>query len=243
MKIAICDDTQSDLDNLQSIINEYFKQHNINIDIESYTDPEKLINKVKFFSINEYDFYILDVIMQQNGIDVAAKIRELEKNTPIIFATSSKEYAVDAFRVRAFDYILKPLDKNQVFECLKRVIEHLNRKPKSVISIKTIDHELVFIDIKNITFVESNERRMSIHLVNKDVVVTTSIRTKFLDSIPFDYENFNFLCCHNSFIVNMNCIKAINDTSFVLKNNDIVPISKRMFTNVKDKYIKYLLGE
>ncbi len=243
MRIAICDDTQCDLDNLQAIINNFSKQNNIKIDVEAYNNPEKLINKIKYFSKNEYDFYILDVVMQLNGIDVASTIREYEKETPIIFATSSKEYAVDAFRVRAFDYILKPLDKNQVFECLQRVTEYINKTPKSICSIKTMDHALITLDIKNITYIESNDRRMFIHLFNKEVVTSTSLRTKFLDSIPFNFEDFNFICCHNSFIVNMNYIKAINDTSFILKNNEVVPISKRMFTKVKDKYIKYLLGE
>ena len=243
MKIAICDDTKLDLENLTAIIQEYAKLNNVQITIESYNDPEKLLNKVRYFSANEYDGFVLDVVMQKNGIDVAAKLRESEKDIPIIFATSSKEFALDAFRVRAFDYILKPLDRNQVYECLERLVEHVKKTPKNICSIKTLEHTLITIDIKTITYIESNDRRMFIHLNNKEIITSTSLRTKFLESVPFDYEHYNFICCHNSFLVNMNYIRAINDDSFLLKNNEKVPISKRMFTQVKDKYIKYLLGE
>ena len=62
-------------------------------------------------------------------------------------------------------------------------------------------------------------------------------------AIPFDYENSNFINCHASYVVNMNDIKAITDKSFTTKSGEQIPISKSMFSQVKKRYIQYLVGE
>ena len=73
-------------------------------------------------------------------------------------------------------------------------------------------------------------------------------------SSPFSLENvqkknthtghcLSFLLCHNSFIVNMNKIKGIKDLEFIMENDELVPISKRMLKEVKEQYINYLVGD
>ena len=78
---------------------------------------------------------------------------------------------------------------------------------------------------------------------NGDVITSTTLHSKFLDSIPFDYEKYGFLNCHASYVVNMNYIKAITDKSFSLKNDEKIPISKSMLPTVKKTYINYLVGD
>ena len=85
---------------------------------------------------------------------------------------------------------------------------------------------------------------MIIHLANNTEIVTTSLRSKFLDSIPFDYEKYDFVNCHSSFLVNLNYVKAIkNDSSFILKTGQAIPISKRLNQTVRNKYANYLVGD
>ncbi len=243
MKIAICDDTSYDLKNLEAVINEYSKVQNIPFELDSYNDPNILVNRISYFDSNEYSLLFLDICMHENGIKIAEKIRKYNTSCFIVFVTSSKDYAVDAFKVRAYDYILKPFDKNEIFSVLDKILETINNAPKTNFKLKTIDHNIVNVDIKNVAYIESSDRRMVFHLMDKSVLTTTSLRAKFIDSIPFEYEKFNFILSHTSYIVNMNAIKLINDYEFLLKNGDSVPVSKRLFTTVKDKYIKYLIGE
>ena len=73
--------------------------------------------------------------------------------------------------------------------------------------------------------------------------LTTSIRGKFLEEIPFDIETYNFINCHTSFVVNMSQIKSITDHSFIMKNGHHIPIAKRIEKQVVETYTKYLLGE
>ena len=112
-----------------------------------------------------------------------------------------------------------------------------------VCKIKTNDYNITTVNVRDITYIESMNRRITFHLRNGKGITSTTLHSKFLESIPFDYEKCNFINCHASFIVNMNYIKAINEKAFVLKDETIIPISKTSYQEVKKAYIKFLLGE
>ena len=65
------------------------------------------------------------------------------------------------------------------------------------------------------------------HMIDGTSHLTTSIRGKFLEEIPFKIEDYNFINCHSSFVINMNQIKSITDHSFIMKNGHNIPIAKR----------------
>ena len=242
MRILICDDTQSDLDVTYKYVTEYYKKKNINVKIDCFTDCNIVLNLLNFIEDNQYDLYFLDVVMQHNGIYVASEIIKKVPNASIIFTTTSKEYAIDAFKVQAFDYILKPLDKAEFYDSIDRIMKKLNIK-KNTWSFKTNDLTLISNNLEEIRYIESTNRRIDVHLCNDKIITSTTIRTKFLETIPFNLSENSFLLCHNSFIVNMNKIKGIKDVEFIMDNGEIVPISKRMLKEVKEQYINYLVGD
>ena len=178
-----------------------------------------------------------------NGVDIAAIIKRYCPEAIIVFTTTSRDFAIDAFSVRAFDYLLKPLDQSKVFECLKLMLNSLSSTPKTMVQIKTKDHSIAAIEIKDISYIESLNRRLLFHKKDGNFIETTSLRTKFLESIPFDYQKYNFVTCHVSFVVNLNYIKSITDKYIILKDNTNIPISKAMYQDVKKQYIKFLVGD
>ena len=202
----------------------------------------RILNLLNFIEDNQYDLYFLDVVMQHNGIYVASEIIKKVPNASIIFTTTSKEFAIDAFKVQAFDYILKPLDKTEFYDSIDRIMKKLNIK-KNTWSFKTNDLTLISINLEEIRYIESTNRRIDVHLCNDEIITSTTIRTKFLETIPFNLTENSFLLCHNSFIVNMNKIKGIKDVEFIMDNGETVPISKRMLKEVKEQYINYLVGD
>lgn len=242
MKFTICDDTPSDLLVMENVINQYAKINNISIDIEKHSNPDSLLKRV-MFSPDDYRIFFLDIVMQSSGIELASKIRKYREDAIIVFATSSREFAIDAFGVRAYDYILKPLNKQQVFKCIERLIKDIKATPTMVCKIKTNDYNITTINVKDITYIESMNRRITFHLRNGKEITSTTLHSKFLESIPFDYEKCNFKNCHASYIVNFNYVKSINDKSFIMKNDDVIPISKSLLTAVKRAYINYLAGD
>ena len=76
MKFTICDDTASDLSNLESILKSYANTNNCSIEIEKNNNPETLLKRVEF-NPEEYKVLFLDIVMQQNGNTTAKMINEL----------------------------------------------------------------------------------------------------------------------------------------------------------------------
>lgn len=244
MRIVICDDNPNELENSKKAINEYFSKLNISCEVMTFEDPNTLLSL--FFNLKEdfeIDAFFLDVIMQINGINVAKTIKEKRPDALVVFTTTSTEFALDAFSVKAFNYLMKPLNKTLLHSVLDDILLLKRDKLNNRISIKTADLNIINIEINSIKYIESINRRMIFYLNDGREITSLSLRGKFLDSVPFDYKSYNFLNCHSAFIVNMNYISEIQNTAFVLKDGTEVPIAIRYFKTCKKAYIDYLLGE
>lgn len=243
MRIAICDDSLLELENTKKLVSSYYQKIQVNVEISCFDNPANLIKLINLPNNTGFDIYFLDVIMQINGIETARKIREVSHDAVIIFTTTSSEFAVDAFTVKAYHYLIKPIAEEQMNAVLDDLSINFNYRTKNTFNFKTQTLNILSIEINEVCFIESIDRRIVIHLITGESITSTALRTKFLDSIPFNYENYNFISCHASFIVNMNHVKAIEDGSFIMKNGFVVPIAKRNFSSIKKEYIKYLIGE
>ena len=243
MRISVCDDNLLELENTKKIISNYYQGIQVNVDIVCFDNPINLIKLINLPNSEGFDMYFLDVIMQINGIDAAKKIREVASDAVIIFTTTSKEYAVDAFSVKAYHYLIKPLDVKTVFNLLDDLSLTFNYRTKNTFNFKTSTSNILTLEINQVCFIENVDRRILIHLTTGESISSTSLRGKFNEAIPFKYENYSFIQCHASFIVNMNHVSAIEDGNFIMKNGYVVPIAKRNFSNIKKEYIKYLIGE
>ncbi|MBR2891077.1 MAG: response regulator transcription factor [Bacilli bacterium] len=243
MRIAICDDNKMDLQYVTIVVEEFFNKKNITPKIDKFVNPRLLLNKLTEDENLLYDLFILDVVMPQNGIIVAQKINKLFPNAVIIFQSTSRDFAADAFRVRALDYFLKPINKIQVFETLERLYDSIAPSNKTVIQIKDSEFFLTSIVIQDINYIESFNRRLLFHLIDGRTIYSTTLRSKFIDSMPFDLETNNFIACHASFVVNLNQVKSISSNSFVMFNGKVIPISKKLYKNIKNQYITYLVGD
>ena len=244
MRICICDDEQNELINTYNIIDNYFKNMNMEYLIDKYNDANVLLNKLIYFPEEaQYDIYFLDIIMQIEGTQVARKIKELDESSIIIFITTSKDYAIEAFNVRAVDYILKPIDPVVFSNKMNAIMKNIDMRLKKTFVFKATNHSVVSINIENVVYIESYNRRMIVHTDTMEEISSPILRTRFQDSIPFDFKSHNFVQCHSSYIVNFNQIKSIEKNCFVMKNGEEVPISKQYYQDVKKKYINYLLGE
>ena len=105
-KIAICDDDKISLTYIYKIICDYFKdKSNLFSEISTFSNANMLLSSSKTF-----DIYFLDIILPDiDGIEIAKQLRKAGNSGLIIYFTSSKEFALDAFQVEAFQYLLKPV--------------------------------------------------------------------------------------------------------------------------------------
>ena len=124
MKICICDDEKDFIHNFQLLLKQYSKKHkNIN-QFNSFENENDLLSY--FYSQNDIDILFLDIKFQTySGIEIAKKIRDINPSVILIFLTSFPEYALSGYKVKAFDYLVKPLSYLQFPEII--YIETYNR--------------------------------------------------------------------------------------------------------------------
>lgn len=106
MNIVIVDDLESERQELINYVATYCKANQIHTTIESYSSGSKFLRE---FEADKYSLIFLDIYMgDMDGIKIAEKVREIDPKAAIIFSTTSRSHAIDGFRVRAFDYLVKP---------------------------------------------------------------------------------------------------------------------------------------
>lgn len=237
INIAICDDMEEELEIISSYVSKNLKELNISFKISSFNEGQDLIDHMRSFNEVE-DIVFLDIYMKfSNGIDIAKKIREFDKECKIIFITSSKDYAIDSYDVGALYYILKPIDEKKFSNAIKIAIDALNKENKQIV-IKN-RKGTYRISYKDILYAESKARIVNIYLKYGGVI---SFYSK-LDDFIQDLKDERFLKCHKSFLVNMDYILKIENADIFIEENKTIPISTANISAIKEKYYDYLLKE
>jgi len=236
MRIALCDDDINELEKVKKSVSEFIEENSDTnqITVNSFTNGDDLLS---FISKNSgFDLLILDIVMPgMNGIELATEIRIINENCKIIFLTSSPEYAVNSYKVNAFNYLIKPFSDIELKLLLNKAFAQLGEDNTKFIIVKE-KGKLTRVQINMIQFVESIKHTMVIHLKGADSIVCYSTMNEFYDILLLDKR---FVKCHKSFIVNMNYIKSITSKDFILIDKTLIPISKQVYAQIKNIYIDY----
>lgn len=98
LKFAICDDLTTEANTLKNHIERYAREKSLRVEIDAYSEAQAILAVLA--RIAEYDLVFLNIYMERlNGIDLARWLREQGDKSRIIFFSTSKEHALDAFGV------------------------------------------------------------------------------------------------------------------------------------------------
>ena len=116
IKIAICDDETAFLTELCAMLRSWAASRELVLQLFPFTNGDKLIAACEE---SPADLVILDIMMPfPGGMDTAKALRQKESHVPLIFLTSSPEFALESYEVRAFWYLLKPVSEERLFSVL-----------------------------------------------------------------------------------------------------------------------------
>ena len=217
MKIAVCDDDQYELGIIRELLDNYEASSNISFTVKYYNSSVELASTAGF---EKFDIYFLDIIMPvMNGLALAKEIRTFDKAAPIIFLTSSSEFAVDSYEVKAFNYLLKPVNKERLYTTLDDLIDFFNIEQTNNIIIKN---------------------NSGIHKIRTERITSTDVFSSICDTLSIHKE---FTLPHRSYIVNMNYISTIISNEIHLSNNKTVPLAQRRVVEIKKQYLTFQMEE
>lgn len=232
LKIAICDDEINQREEIADMIHR-----NLNLDYKNYETFEFVNGEELILSTLDFDIYFLDIQMDNlTGIEAAKKIRSINESAIIIFITGVKDYVFDAFDVRAFHYILKPIDERKLKEVLNSALMQFEKEDKFIIT-KTIK-QTNRIFLKDIMYIESEGRKLKVHTVNNVIEYYHK-----LSELEQELCDCNFFRCHRSYIVNFRYVDSYDNTFIVLKNSEKIYLSKYKLADFSKAFMYYLKDE
>lgn len=238
-RIAVCDNDKPDLQLLLNEIEKYLKQApELDGYVEIFDDPQKLQNAV--LGGSSFDVYFLDIIMAGiNGIQLGRMIHSREKKSSIIFTTSSREYALDAYGIHAISYLVKPIGEPELFSAIDTArVFWLHKRPEAVF-VKT-KSGIVSVQIDKIIYVENDVRSAAYVLNDGARVLSVSHRGTFEHAVGAIASMACFVQPHKSFFVNMKYIQTLSADRMTLEDGKNIPVSQKNAATVKRQYLKYL---
>jgi two-component system, LytTR family, response regulator LytT len=158
------------------------------------------------------DVVFLDVEMpKMNGMKAAKALMELKKAPLVVFATAYPQFAAEAFRYNAIDYLLKPYDEEQLQETINRIekkfmspAEQDMGKPLGKLAIE-VDGEIIYLEPKEILYIVRDDKVTK--LITKSGVFETKTPLKVLESRLL---NFGFFRIHKSFLINLEYVNRLS---------------------------------
>lgn len=225
MKIAICEDDRLCREALLALLEQYRIEKLPALSISSFSRADELLKNLEYSE--EYEIYILDVLMPgMNGIELGKQLREHSADCRIFYLSSSREYAVDAFKVQASDYLLKPVNKDELFAMLDKVTAQLSEKLEKKLLVRSKDSNQM-INYDNIQYAELDGKNIVYHLTSGTSVTGPAIRTSFAEAAQELLNDRRFKLCGPSKLVNLHHITCVESDALVFRNGVKLYISKR----------------
>lgn len=230
IRIAIVEDEDFWADTVAQFLAKYQDENdNILFLVTRFRDGDEIVENYNC----DYDIIFMDIEMQfMNGMRAAEKIRICDDSVEIIFVTNMAKYAIEGYKVRAMDYVLKPLQYSTFYESLNRAINAIKRNEEKYICINQKDGTLK-VAISEIRYIESHGHRLTFHFKDRNVE-TTVYSMKQMDEV-LNEEGFSR--CNSGCLVNLKYVKGIKEGT-VLIDNEKISISRSR----KQKFMEALVS-
>lgn len=230
--IAICDDDESIVTRLAEIVEQYTRQNNLPIEVNTFSSGVALLEK-----FNGYDLIFLDIDMpEMNGIDVAKKIREKDRNCKIIYITNHDDFTHQAFSVRAYGYIVKPFTK----EIIENELNDFFITTKE----QEIKHKVIF-NGKYSALIFNLEDIYCFEVIGKNIIEVTLADKKeiiycSLSDAFNKVKDYSFAIPHQSFIVNLYYVDIIARLEIKIRNGKKIPIAQKRSKEFREQHSEFL---
>ena len=241
MQIALCDDEEIYHEKIQNLIRQYKLIHSDRtFSLSSFSSGRELLNHVDEYG--GFDLYILDCIMPgMNGIELGSALRRRDDAGILLYLTTSPDFALDSYRVDAFDYLLKPVDRDLFFKSLDKAYHTFSQIKQEVVAVKTAD-SIRMLSIADIRYAERMEKHIDYYLTDNTVIHSTSFNGSFQSAVTELVAHKGMLLVGSSFVVNLFHVTEVTKSDLILTGNLYVPVPRRMYETVKKKWVDFWLN-
>lgn len=232
MTAAIVDDLDSERETLRGLLEQYVQAHALPLVVEEYAGGQAFLDD---YAPGRFDVVFLDIFMdEKNGIETAAALRLLDERVNIVFLTTSTDFGLKSYDVRAADYIVKPAST----ENLERALHYCRIDETPEIRTLTLAgrREPLCLELDSILYADFRDRAACVHLAGEVLPVAGSFGelSKKLAAYP------EFMLCFKGIVVNLNKVREIGSDTLTLKNGERLPVSRRLQKQVRQQRLSLL---
>ena len=228
LRIAVCDDEELIRKYFQHMKKQLAEDFGSDVCVQTFPSGSALYGALS--AGQNFDVIFLDIEMDKiSGIEVGRYIRNDPKRETIqiVYISGKEGHAMELFDLRPLNFLIKPLCYEKIKEVLKTV-QKLAQKGEYAFSYY-IDREIHYIEVKDILYFESNNRRIIIHTVQG----TDSYYGKLKDAAE-ELRTKDFLSIHKSFLVNYAHIIRFTYENVVMSDGKKLPVSKSNRQKVRE---------
>lgn len=188
--------------------------------------PEELIN----LAANRPEIVLMDIDLnnEKNGIDMAETLFSISRNTQIIYVTAyTDKFIQDVFlrQANVCGFLSKPIQGNYLRKMISKAERREAENRTVALSSK---NEFITLSERDITYIESNKRRLTFHTYEKKYEIYGSM-SEYLERL-----SNSFVVAHQSFAVNKRYIMGMKQKELVLTDGTIIPISRSRLKEIKE---------
>lgn len=230
-KVLIIDDEKPTRDFIKRLIDSY------HFEVEVFTDGENVATGIDAIKRLQPDLVILDIQMPDgNGFDVLKSISAI--NFEVIFITAFQEYAIQAIKFSALDYILKPIDSEELKQAIDNALNTISRKTDDS-QLNVLQHNMQ-LNAKRKLILKTQE---SVHIVEIDDIIRceadknytlfyfTNIKKILVSRTLKDFDvllaGLTFFRAQQSHLINLNYVERYDrqDGTIIMKDGSAIPLS------------------
>ena len=232
MKIVVCDDDKSYIDEVLNLLDIYSNEKNVEFEKYVFTSGEEVLK-----SDLKFDIAILDVEMKgMDGIELGKTLRTRNSQIVLIYLTAHSQYLDSALNLNAARFFEKPIDKNRFLSGLDNALERIDNS--TITFFIRDDKSQVRITADNIIYIEIEQRKTN--LVSKDRTFTTTYK---IDYYKDKLVSTVFASPHKSYIVNLNYLTKYERNKIELADKYTVPVSRSRETAFHKAFIRFMEGK
>ena len=221
MYIAVCDDQIEELELLSELLCLWQEERKAALRVQTFRSAVELLDHAS--KEGSFDLYLLDVMMPgTNGLSAAREIRDFDDAADIVFLTASPGFAYESYRVRALDYLLKPIRAEMLFPLLDRLYQR-EQEPREGLTVKC-GSTLIRIPFSQLAFVEVSGKHLYFNLTDG------SVRELFgnLNEYEPQLSGADFMRIGRSYIVNVLQIKEFSSAGISTFSGKTIQSSTQM---------------
>ena len=232
MNIAIVDDDEKERYKIEHEVKSYISAHRLNIGCRVYSGGKAFLEDAE---INPFFLVFMDIFMEDlDGIETVRQLKKTNEQTLVVFLTNSPDHWKDAFSFHAFDYLLKPVDRDALSRTLDDAFGALTADEKNFV-FYAADKRHVSVPCREILWVTSDSNYLNMKTVREEF----RLRMTFSHICNELAGESSFISINRGVLVNLAHVRSIEDCDCCMDDGTVLLIAQRKRAAVRQQYVDW----